>query len=186
MVVEPDDVHDLARAQLHAGADAPGLVDHLGLGDAIEEQLLRRVEPRGSRRVATPRRSFSLTSGTRPEDPSPRAAKSRPHASLKMAARVRERHSRTCPACPAYGACRVAAARASATHRCRQRATYRWRSQPSASSRVDPLALGAEDGERFGRAVDGPKPVRGAAGELGGLAGLEDEVVVAEHEPEPA
>jgi hypothetical protein len=51
---------------------------------------------------------------------------------------------------------------------------------------VDQLALGTEDGERLGRAVDGAEPVRGAAGELGGLAGLEDEVVVAEDEPEPA
>ena len=127
-----------------------------------------------------------LRRGTRPEDPSPRAAKSPPHASLKWQRGSGKEHSRTCPACPAYGACRVAAARASATYCCRQRATYRWRSQLSASSRVDPLALGAEDGERFGRAVDGPEPVRGAAGELGGLAGLEDEVVVAEHEPQSA
>ena len=117
----------------------------------------RRSSSCGAPVCASRKRSRSQSTT---EDPSPRAAKSRPHASLKLAARVRERHSRTCPACPAYGALSDAAARASATYRCRQRATYRWRSQPSASSRVDPLALGAEDGERFGRAVDGPKPVR--------------------------
>jgi hypothetical protein len=58
--------------------------------------------------------------------------------------------------------------------------------RPGRSARVDPLALGAEDRERLGRAVDGHDRVRHAAGELAGLAGLEHEVLLSKHEPEPA
>ena len=54
------------------------------------------------------------------------------------------------------------------------------------SPRVDPLALRAEDDQRLGRAVDGGERVWQPARELGGLAGLEHEVLVPEHEPEPA
>ena len=66
------------------------------------------------------------------------------------------------------------------------------RSRSSAQTRasgadVHPLALGAEQREHLDGVRPGvAEPVRGAGVELDHLAGLEDQVLVAEHEAEPA
>ena len=50
---------------------------------------------------------------------------------------------------------------------------------------VGALAVAVEDHDELGRAVDGGEGVRRHGGELGGLAGLDDDLAFAERQPHP-